>query len=79
MHAPDTYARSHQLAGRMPQGPGPEIGPAEFATFRDAFGNASSVRSVHFWEVEILSGHRKTACGRPRALGASAENRAVAS
>lgn len=26
MHAPDTYACSHQLAGRVPQGAGPEPG-----------------------------------------------------
>ena len=49
------------------------ISPAEFATFRHALGNASGMQSAQFWVIEILSGHRKTARRRLRALDATAE------
>ncbi|MGM1060630.1 tryptophan 2,3-dioxygenase family protein [Saccharothrix sp. Mg75] len=65
-------ALTEQLTNLLTVLPG-MISPAEFATFRDALGNASGMQSAQFWVIEILSGHRKTACQRLRALDASGE------
>jgi tryptophan 2,3-dioxygenase len=53
------------------------ISPEDFAAFRPALGSASGVQSVQFWEVEILSGHRKTVRGRLRGLDVCSEDRAL--
>lgn len=53
------------------------ITPDEFASFRGALGSASGVQSVQFWEVEVLSGYKKTARGRVRTLEATPKDVAV--